>query len=88
MKLCMRAKFGSMEASKQLLTLKRNIYFNVDKLPFEPKAEYLQYLADEKRLPRRLLPGYTGGSSNSTGSEDEQEVSNNNSNGEQQKPKQ
>jgi hypothetical protein len=39
---------------KRLFMRKRNIYFGVDKLPWIYKRSYLQYLDDQKRLPKHL----------------------------------
>ncbi|KAF0978315.1 hypothetical protein FDP41_002830 [Naegleria fowleri] len=51
---CFKAKFLFDEESKERLkTRMRNVYVNMDKMPWIWKDHYLQYLKEQDRLPKR-----------------------------------
>jgi hypothetical protein len=54
-KWCMRGKFfNDKESAQRLIMRKRRVYFDLDKLPWIYRKSYLEYLDDQKRLPKRL----------------------------------
>jgi len=53
---CVKAKLLRDEMStKRLAVRKRNVYTTMDQMPWVFKREYLEYLRDEQRLPKRYL---------------------------------
>lgn len=54
MKWCLMTRLGNQEAQTRLLQRKRETYHNIDQLPWSYKQEYLQYLKQQDRLPKRM----------------------------------
>ena len=51
---CFKAKFlRDEEAKKRLEVRSRNVYVNMDKMPWIWREGYLRYLKEENRLPKR-----------------------------------
>jgi hypothetical protein len=53
---CIKAKYlGDTDSKKRLNVRRRNVYTTMDTLPWIYRKEYLEYLRDEHRLPKRLM---------------------------------